>query len=87
MKIKQVLAIVFKGGTVPSRFHDIYTEWIEFVRIYLFCCDRETGAISVSPLEVMDWPYRFFLNISFVAHISSERKKVMDKNKGKRGRR
>jgi len=68
---------------------DTYVEWVDIIRIFLLCCNRENGAIGVSPLEVLDWPYRFFLEISavkgeYVHFVAEQSKTAKNKSKGKR---
>ena len=41
-------------------------QWGDYVRIFLFCANRENGMVSVSPLEILSWPYHFFIVMSFV---------------------
>jgi hypothetical protein len=80
---------MFSGGTVRKEFMQEENTWGDYIRMFLFCCDRETGSVGVSPMEIMGWPYRFFLifftlqNL-FLAYIKKEQDKV--KRKSSQGR-
>ncbi|MCF7946694.1 MAG: hypothetical protein K9K80_02045 [Spirochaetia bacterium] len=80
---------MFKGGRVPDQLKHLDTKWGDYVRIYLFCANRETGTVATSPLDIMEWPYRFFIILKiiqaeFVAHIHKSQKDVAKKAKNKR---
>jgi hypothetical protein len=85
---------LFKGGHVPTRLRGEVDRWGDYVRLFLFCADREHGNIAVSPVDILDWPYRFFLVMSFVQqeysrflHETHEKeKKKMKMKKRHRGR-
>jgi hypothetical protein len=90
----EVCKAAFRGGSIPDRFKIVYEKYIDYIRIYLLCCNRENGTISVSPLEVLDWPYRFFLimtmikneYVNFINKQHEEANKKM-RNKRPKGRR
>lgn len=84
---------MFKGGTVPDKFRGEVAKWGDYVRLFLFCAEREHGGIPVSPYEIMEWPYRFFLVLSFVQqeyvkHVKDQHEKMKRRSKsGKGGKR
>lgn len=83
---------MFKGGHIPQNFMEVYSKYADYIRLYLFCCDRENGTISVNPIEVLGWPYRFFLVMTmikneYVSFINESQKKSMEKAKQGKGRR
>jgi Ni,Fe-hydrogenase I cytochrome b subunit len=82
---------MFRGGNIPQNFKEVYNAYADYIRIYLFCCNRENGTISVNPLEVLDWPYRFFLIMTmikneYVAFINKSHEEAMRKAKGNKPR-
>jgi hypothetical protein len=83
---------MFGGKHIPQNFSETYDKYADMIRLYLFCCDREKGTISVSPMEVLDWPYRFFITMTmikneFIGWVNDMQKKELEKSKRFKGRR